>query len=252
MHTPDCSSLPISPAAFGTDQAQSGQAVPQQDFERWISGSDARPLVSENGHQYCEPDCLMPPDPPSGSDDIPVQAQVRLPHVVEYQTGSALYEWELRAQEALSSLMKRHAPDPSAATDPATCRTDKDRPAADALWKLDAHALDAPADRASSAMAMPGLNSGYAVTGHATALSAEDLAVRQSSPSPWAERLVRILEGPGGTIAVWLRDYRLEGEQVPAIVEKILEMHGGAGIVSRIMINGLEVWQKSTQEHRGI
>lgn len=67
-----------------------------------------------------------------------------------------------------------------------------------------------------------------------------------ASSLTWSERNLRLLpnaDGNGSTL--WLRDYRLDPEQVEATVKTLIEQQTGSDQVTRIVINGVEVWRRT-------
>ncbi len=62
----------------------------------------------------------------------------------------------------------------------------------------------------------------------------------------WSERSLRRVTTPEGQTTVWLRDYRIGEDEIPALVNHLLGQHENRGSLHRIMINGVEVWRQDT------
>jgi hypothetical protein len=59
----------------------------------------------------------------------------------------------------------------------------------------------------------------------------------------WLERSLRFTKQPDGSAVAWLRDYRVDGDEASRLIDSLVQEAKAKGsVLSRVMLNGREVW----------
>lgn len=208
----------------------------QQDFGRWLPHNGPEAL----------PGSTLPPG--EGEQSI----GTIIPPPGDLASEGVLYEWQLHSQRSLSQVLAG----PRGEEEVSACGP----LSASSRRQLVHIPSEVPAGSVGNAATTHGmLQAG-------SPLLAATLASSPNEPSPtrkaaasmanavppafWAERLLRTVEAADRSITIWLRDYRLGKEQLPATVDEILMTHADAERVTRVVVNGDEVWRKNPLQSR--
>lgn len=68
---------------------------------------------------------------------------------------------------------------------------------------------------------------------------------------PWAQRLMRLLEGPGLESTLWIRDYELDETAARAMADAMQALARDQGLcLDRIVVNGRSLWHSPANQIR--
>lgn len=164
-----------------------------------------------------------------------------------------LYEWQLRSQQSLSQF-PTGSPRKAAAPPSGSATANPGQPLELARGGVPSFSVLAPAvmDEALQAGNLLPLAMPTASGPNDPASSRQTVAALAGAmPSAlWTERLLRTVEAPDRSVTVWLRDYRLDEEQLPAMLDEILRTHADGERIARVVVNGNEVWRKNPLQSR--
>lgn len=216
-----------------------GRDTTQQDFHEWVSihPNSAAPVPDEGP--------TLPAEQSEGGIDGKLP-DMTLP-TPPAQHG-VLFGWRLAAQSGMSQLASLHI-GPGAEV------------AAGAVHGLHDRGHDA------SNLSSPGLPDSYpprqgrvaSADGNGSTSSAASISdrIRQrgaaravdlsslAAVAAWPERSLRWITSSEGRATMWLRDYRIEIGEVPALLDQLLDKYGDLAHLHRIMINGVEAWRRN-------
>lgn len=131
------------------------------------------------------------------------------------------------------------------------------------LLVASAQSLSAPEARAGLADTQTAIDEGNPVEGpilqaaeavgmHIATGSGSEIPLQGPSTAmdaSWAQRLIRVTQGPDGVKTAWLRDFGLDAESFGSVAEWLRRNALSAGIrVDRVVINGREIWRAAIPE----
>lgn len=217
---------------------------PKDDFSEWVEketdgviGSN-EPVVAESGL--------------SGTEYVGTGALLA---VERLDLSGVVYGWQLEAQRGLSQL---HGVELRQALSQDGLRAGE---GSERSPGAAAPALHAWLQERSSGVVggesvsqQAGLGMAQA-SARAAAMTAGSDALEQASHGmlaaslTWPERYLRRLPNMDGSgVTLWLRDYRLDPSQMGATVDALIEQHMNSQPVTRIVVNGTEVWRLSSYQ----
>lgn len=95
-------------------------------------------------------------------------------------------------------------------------------------------------------LVVPGATVTNEASAAATDASPQTAAAMESTGVPaahWLERSLRFTKQSDGSAVAWLRDYRADGHETAKLVDSLIqEAKANGSVLSRVMLNGREVW----------
>lgn len=208
------------------------------DFARWIQPEDPAAAPSRTTGTEVVP-----------ADHDRLATAMVLSSTAGVATG-VLYGWGLQAQGALSQWVVdilhgagaasgRESIHPVATAYNGTARRAGDM----AVPRAIAQSASTQAQSHASASALHRFSPDRV---HATdAGNAAHTQDAMAAPLLWSERTLRRVSTQDGGTTVWLRDYRLSSDEIATALAELLAQPSGAGPVTRVVINGVEVWRQA-------
>lgn len=230
----------LPPPSTAEPARAQGQDSTRRDFSEWV-----RPAPDRNQQ--------MPDDIPAfpveispaslGEESFMIASSV---HSIWMQ--GILYGWQLASQPGMSHLGgMASGPEASVGGRSSGNGGSSSKDVSGVPDRADA--LPGSLPQASSTRTM-GMNQGASpVSSSAPMRSAAVDGLDTSSLTAlmaWSERSLRRVTTPEGQTTVWLRDYRIGEDEIPSLVNQLLDQHGNRASLHRIMINGVEVWRQDT------
>lgn len=224
---------PVLPV--GNELVARSEAIGQSDFAIWLGQEEVKCLPSEPATQATEWWPRLEP------------ASIR--QTTDKDATGVLYGWQLLSQTSLSQLDEQshsgggvqspEAPSARLISPGQGWRTAPVEPGNASCPADDGEAATmrplSPASSVAVESAQTGETDGRSSSATRTSLAALPI---------WTERSMRRVEGADGKATVWLRDYRLSNEELATTVDEIVAFYGESNSVTRVVINGNEVWRK--------
>jgi hypothetical protein len=216
-----------------------GRDATQQSFHEWVSmhPNSAAPVPGEGP--------TLPVEQSEGSIDGKLP-DVALPNSLAQH--GVLFGWRLAAQSGMSQLASLQiGPGAEDAVGAAHGPHDRGRDASNlsSPGRLDPYLprqgrvarTDGNGSTSSAASISDRIRQGDAAR-------ASDLS-SLAAIAAWPERSLRWITSSEGRVTMWLRDYRIEIDEVPALLDQLLDKYGELAHLHRIMINGVEAWRRN-------
>lgn len=216
-----------------------GRDTTQQDFREWVSihPSSAAPVPDEVP--------MLPAEQSEGGIDGRLP-DMKLP-APSAQHG-VLFGWRLAAQSGMSQLASVQVEPGAEDGEEAAHRLhDRERHASNrsSPGLLDSYpprqGRVASADGNGSTSFAASISDRVRQSGAVRAVDLSSLA----AVAAWPERSLRWITSSEGRATMWLRDYRIDVDDVPALLDQLLDKYGDLAHLHRIMINGVEAWRRN-------
>lgn len=240
MNTFDPSVLPQLSvnAGLSPDTGNSVAAPGQQDFSQWLSLG--APTVALERVESAVPE--------QPADVVAITTQASTQDLV----AGVLYGWQLHTQHSLSQLANGTAQQGEAAASGVrdAAKPVQQETVGDAMTEATREVPVSRRDLRTEGIVPAPMGSAPSARDPAASRNVAAVAAGSASSAPWAERLLRTVELADRSLTVWLRDYRLDESQVPATADEILRIHADGNRISRVVVNGNEVWHRKPLQSR--
>lgn len=231
------SELPLEPAQRiqpETRAKPTSDGAGEGDFAHWIQSQDPASLSPHTSQVEGAP-----------VDHQGLATAVVLSATPGVATG-VLYGWGLQAQSALSQLVvdALHGVHAASGHGRAPASTAQERALAPLASGV-AASRD-PGNSGSTQTQMSPLALHRAAPDRTRTTASDSALPRQeamAAPLLWAERTLRRVPTQDGGATVWLRDYRLGPHEIEQALAELLAQPAETAPVTRVVINGVEVWR---------
>lgn len=233
------SELPMDPVqrTQSVDRAKPApDAAGAGDFSRWIQPEDSGPPSSQR-----------PGAEVAATDSNTLATAVVLSAAAGTATG-ILYGWGLQTQASLSQWVVDNVHGAHASSGIEPFRATGVRAGGVGLGSSDKTGSRVTGESTSVQMQMsvPALHRfftrGERATESGSALPRQETMV---APLLWSERALRRVSTQDGGTTVWLRDYRLSPREIELALAELLSQAAEARPITRVVINGVEVWRQA-------